>query len=100
METIEKQLEERPRALKIAGTIGFLLLAAGTTIFFLHEYLEGHFKDVNSLSEYIEAYGILGPVMLTFFQCVKVLVAIVPGAIGCIAGASMFGALGGFLCSY
>ncbi|MBQ1643967.1 MAG: TVP38/TMEM64 family protein [Treponema sp.] len=97
---LEKQLEQRPRTLKIVGTIGFLLLAVVTTVFFVHEYMEGHFKDVNSLSEYIEAYGILGPVMLAFFQCVKVLFAIVPGAIGCIAGAGMFGWLGGFLCSY
>ncbi len=97
---IEKQLEERPTALKIVGFILFFIVIIGVTVFFVHEYMEGHFKDVNSLSDYISSYGVLGPLMLAFFQCVKVLYAVIPGAVGCIVGAGMFGALGGFLCSY
>ncbi len=97
---MEKKNKSEPSALKIASIAVFILFFAGVTVYFIHEYRAGHFSDADSLDEYIASYGVLAPIVLTVFQCVKVLYAIVPGAVGCIAGAQMFGTVGGFLCSY
>ena len=96
----EQNTKHRPSKLKILSMIVFFFLIVGVSFFFFHEYKAGHFDDAKSLDEYISSYGIFAPLMLTVFQCLKVLYAIVPGAIGCIAGAGMFGWLGGFICNY
>lgn len=96
----KEENKQKTSKLKIFSMILFFLLVVGISIFFIHEYKSGHFKDAKSLDEYISSYGIFAPLILTFFQCIKVLYAIIPGAIGCIAGAGMFGFLGGFLCNY
>ena len=85
---------------KILLTICFFILFIACTAFFLHEFFAGHFSSVDSLNDYIASYGAFAPLMLTLFQCIKVPYAIIPGAIGCIAGAGMFGTLGGFICNY
>ena len=72
----------------------------GVTVFFIHEYVAGHFKSAETLKEYISSYGIFGPLALTIFQCVKVVYTVIPGALGCIVGATLFGTVKGFICSY
>lgn len=48
----------------------------------------------------MEGYGAAGPVILTAFQAFQVVVPVVPGYLGCAAGAISFGWLTGFLCNY
>ncbi len=50
--------------------------------------------------QYIASYGIMGPVVLTLIQMFQVVVPVVPGMVGCAAGAILYGSIGGFLCNY
>ena len=60
-------------------------------------------KNLNSVSDfqaYIKNFGVAAPLILTLFQAFQVVVPVVPGYLGCAAGAVAFGSLGGFLCNY
>ena len=60
-------------------------------------------QNISSLSDfqtYIQSFGIVGPFFLTAFQAFQVIVPILPGYLGCAAGAAVYGWLVGFICNY
>lgn len=75
-----------------------LILLAG--IFLVQEYQAGHFNSLETFQQYIASYGLLAPVVLILVQGIQVVFPVLPGFLGCIVGASMFGAAGGFWCNY
>lgn len=76
----------------------FLLLIAG--IFIVRGYLAGHFDSVETFQAYVSTFGVLAPLILTVIQTIQVILPVLPGFLGCIVGAGMFGAAGGFWCNY
>lgn len=79
-------------------TLIFLLLFSG--IFLFRAYLQGHFNSPESLRAYISAFGVFAPLILTVIQAIQVILPVLPGFLGCIVGAGMFGAAGAFWCNY
>ena len=63
-------------------------------------YLAGHFNSVETLQAYIATFGVFAPVILITIQAIQVILPVLPGFLGCIVGAGMFGAAGGFWCNY
>ena len=82
----------------VSVTALFLLFAI--LLFFVRAYIDGQFRSVQSLRTYINGFGVLGPVILTLFQALQVVFPILPGMIGCAAGALLFGVSGGFWYNY
>lgn len=82
----------------LMGLCIFLLLLA--VIFLVKGYLEGRFESVETLQDYIRTFGAAAPLALTIFQMLQVIVPVLPGFLGCVAGAGMFGSFGGFWCNY
>jgi uncharacterized membrane protein YdjX (TVP38/TMEM64 family) len=80
------------------GVLLLLILIAG--VFLLRGWMEGHFASEDSLRAYIHAFGYLGPVVLTLIQMLQVILPVLPGFLGCMVGAGLFGVAGGFLCNY
>lgn len=66
----------------------------------VHAALSGKFQSVESLQEYIRGFGLMAPVILILIQAFQVVVPVLPGFLGCIAGALLFGCMGGFWCNY
>lgn len=52
------------------------------------------------LAECVTAWGPAGALLFTVFQAVQVVVPILPGGLGCLAGVLLFGAVEGFLYNY
>ena len=76
----------------IALIIGMMLLV---------KHLMGqHLSSVDDLRQYMMSLGILAPAFLTVFQAFQVVVPVVPGYLGCAAGAVAFGTPLGFTCNY
>ncbi len=100
LKELKEKLSSPRRLTKLVFSMFFFFILLGTGIYFIYEYKLGHFANTESLQAYIEKYGVLSPLIMTGFQCIKVVYAVVPGALGCIVGASLFGWFGGFLCSY
>lgn len=56
--------------------------------------------SVDDFQKYISSFGVAGPLVLTLFQAFQVIVPILPGYLGCAAGAVAFGSATGFWCNY
>ncbi len=78
--------------------LALLLMLAG--VFLLKGYFDGRFASVETLRAYISDFGIFGPAMLVLLQALQVVLPVLPGFLGCIVGAGLFGVFGEFLCNY
>ena len=83
----------RIKALMVAGLLilGYLLAK---------NLMEQQFSSEEDLRLYMEGFGIAAPLFLTVFQALQVVVPVVPGYLGCAAGAVAFGTSVGFVCNY
>ncbi len=90
----------RHRILLRISASGVFLLIVFIFAFFIHGYRQGTFSSPDSLKEYISRFGSQGPLILGIFQCMKVLVPVIPSFLGCAAGAILFGPKIGFLTNY
>ena len=77
-----------------------VLLLALSAVFVGKAWAGGHFKSMDTLRAYLESYGGWGPVVLTLIQALQVVLPVLPGFLGCIVGAALFGAAGGFWVNY
>lgn len=82
----------------LTAALVFLLLFS--LLFLIRGWAGGYFDSVDGMREYIGSYGLMGPLVLTVIQALQVVLTVLPGFLGCIVGASLFGALGGFFCNY
>lgn len=78
----------------------FLLLLFAAGVYIAIGFFRGHFVSAEALEEYIRSCGPLAPLLLTAIQTMQAFLPIIPSFFGFVAGAGLFGALGGFLCNY
>lgn len=81
------------RAASVAG----LLLCTMMGVWF---WRAGLLSSQEALRGFVEGYGAAGAAMFVLFQAVQVVVPVLPGGIGCLAGVVLFGAWRGFLYNY
>jgi len=93
-------MDQKAEKLKniLTAVLVFLLLLSG--LFMVNGYFEGHFSSAGRLQAYIGSFGILAPLVLTVIQAIQVVLPVLPGFLGCIVGAALFGAAGSFWCNY
>ena len=87
----------------IIKTTAIFLLAAlmGVAAFALIKgWAGGHFHSVDTLRVYVASYGVWAPVILTLIQLLLAVLPICPSFTGCVVGAALFGAAGGFWTNY
>lgn len=93
-------MEEKAEHLKkyLGAALIFLLMLL--ILFCVQGYLGGHFSSAEQLQAYMKRFGVFAPVILIVIQAIQVIIPILPGWLGCVVGAGMFGAAGGFWCNY
>ncbi len=69
-------------------------------LYFAKEFFDHKFDSVEALQSYMKGFGVGAPLILTLFQAFQVVVPILPGYLGCAAGAIAFGSATGFWCNY
>lgn len=79
---------------------GILILCVLCTAVLFKAYLDGKFDSVDTLQEYVAGFGLMAPLVLVMIQAAQVVLPILPGFLGCIVGAVLFGWAGGFWCNY
>ena len=77
-------------------TAGVLALCLLFTVFLCKAYFDGKFNSVDTFQKYMAGFGLLAPLFLVAVQAAQVVLPILPGLAGCVAGALMFGCMGGF----
>ncbi len=81
-------------------TIFLVFLLLLSALFLIQAGAEGHFRSIESLREYLASYGKMGPFVLTMIQALQVIIPVLPGFLGCIAGSILFGAKSSFWINY
>lgn len=86
----------------IKRTVAVLLalLAAVTFYILVKGWIGGHFTSIGAFRDYIGSYGIWAPLILVSVQALLAILPVFPSFFGCIAGAALFGTVGGFLTNY
>ncbi|MCI9100790.1 MAG: TVP38/TMEM64 family protein [Lachnospiraceae bacterium] len=93
---MERCAEQWKKGMSVGLLAGCLVL--GAVLF--RAYLDGKFDSAETLQQYIAGFGLLAPLILAFIQAAQVVLPVLPGFFGCIAGAVLFGWAGGFWCNY
>ncbi|HFE67658.1 MAG TPA: TVP38/TMEM64 family protein [Chloroflexi bacterium] len=76
------------------------LAITAVLLWFLRSYVEETFvilSDQETVSAYIQNFGILGPLVLGFFHFLQVIIAFIPGHVFVVAGGYIYGLPVGFL---
>lgn len=84
------------RSIKIWVIVGFVVLI----LFFAKQFFDNKINSVESLQNYMKNFGMAAPLVLTAFQALQVVIPVLPGYLGCAAGALAFGTMTGFWCNY
>lgn len=93
-------MKSKESIIKTALIVLLCVLLAGAVFVLIKGWLDGHFDSFESLRSYIGNFGIWGPVVLTMIQALQVVIPVLPGFLGCIVGAALFGPVVGFLVNY
>ena len=93
-------MRSRESIIKNTTTGMLVFLLALCLLFMLHAWSHGHFQSLDSLKEYIISFGAWGPIILVLIQALQVVLPVMPGWLGCIVGAALFGAAEGFWINY
>lgn len=97
-------VSEREKAL--AGTMKWVM--NGSTVvglilmglFAWYCYKQGIFQSQEALENFLNSFGFWAPFIFTLVQGIQVVVPVLPGAIGCLAGVLVFGPVWGFVYNY
>ena len=91
-----REMDRTMFAIHGSTIIGFLAIGA----FVAYGFSLGIFASSNAFSAYILSLGVVAPLVFTLIQAVQVIIPILPGSIGCVAGVFAFGPILGLLYSY
>lgn len=92
----QKDVGSFAKKIKIWVIVGFVLII----LLCVKQFLNQKIDSVESLQLYMKRFGVAAPLMLTLFQGLQVVVPVLPGYLGCAAGAVAFGTMTGFWCNY
>lgn len=84
------------KRIKIWAVVGFIILL----LFVVKLFFDKQFESVEALQNYMKGFGLAAPLVLLLFQAFQVVVPVLPGYLGCAAGAVAFGSMTGFWCNY
>lgn len=86
--------------IKKYGILLLTILLLVSCAFLLVSWRQGHFESPETMRTYVRGFGLLGPIVLGVIQALQVIIPVVPGFLGCMVGAGLFGVWGGFFCNY
>ena len=93
-------MKSKETAIKHIVILCLCALLVISCFFLLKGWYDGHFNSIDSLRSYVASFGIWAPIILTLIQMMQVILPVLPGFMGCIVGATLFGATGGFWINY
>ena len=86
--------------IKLFSIVSLCVLLILSGFILVHGWISGSFHSMDSLREYVASFGIRAPVVLTLIQLFLTILPVCTSFTGCIVGAALFGAVGGFWTNY
>lgn len=96
----QKETEEQGIEIGKKVKVWSVILLLGLMLFFVKQLVEHKVSSVSEFQTYLGSFGKIGPIVLVIIQALQVVVPILPGYLGCAAGAMGFGTATGFWCNY
>lgn len=93
-------MKSKESIIKILSVVCLCILLALSLFVVIYGLIGGHFESSESLRAYVSSFGMWAPIVLTLIQFLQVILPVLPGFLGCVVGAGLFGALGGFLVNF
>lgn len=93
-------MKSKEMKIKIIFILLLFTLVMTSVVVLIKGWLNGCFDSIDTLKNYVESYGIWAPTILTLIQLILAVMPICPSFMGCIVGAALFGASGGFWTNY
>lgn len=84
------------KLMNVSTLVGFALII----ILCIYGYYMGIFSSQEAFQKFIVSCGIFGSIIFMSFQAIQVVIPILPGSLGCVAGVMAFGPFQGFLFNY
>jgi len=72
----------------------------GSAFFIIYGIKMQIFTSQTALEQFMKSAGVFAPSLFVTFQAVQVVIPILPGGIGCLAGVIIFGPVKGFIYNY
>ncbi len=69
-------------------------------LFVIYGFQQRIFTSQEALERFVAGFGVFGAAVFILFQVVQVVVPILPGGLGCLAGVLLFGPVWGFVYNY
>lgn len=89
-------MNDMSKKIKIWSVVFFCALL----LVLLKVFFDQKFDSIEDIQNYMKGFGIAAPLVLLVFQACQVVVPVLPGYLGCAAGAVAFGSMTGFWCNY
>lgn len=93
---MERKNSMNVKRIKICTVVCFAIVC----VIVLKQFWGQKFSSVEDLQDYMKGFGVAAPLILVLFQAFQVVVPVLPGYLGCAAGAVAFGSMTGFWCNY
>lgn len=89
-------MKRKTRLLDFITIFGLVI----TIIFIIYGVKTKIFISAEALQSFLSRFGIYADIIFVLVQIIQVVIPIIPGAIGCLAGVIIFGPLKGFIYNY
>ena len=93
-------MKSKESIIKNAATLCLVTLLAFSAAVLIKGWISGSFRSVESLRVYVASFGIWAPVVLMLIQLFLTILPICTSFAGCVVGAALFGAAGGYWINY
>ena len=93
---MQKRTEILRTTLNVTTIAGFILIG----ILLFYGFRMGIFASPEVLQTFLLNFGFWAPIVFVAIQAVQVVIPILPGGIGCVAGVIAFGPIWGFIYNY
>ncbi len=93
-------MKSKETFIKYVFVVSFGVLLAISAVFVVLGWTGGHFDSADTFRQYVESFGLWGPLVLTLIQMLQVILPVLPGFLGCVVGAMLYGPVVGFLVNY
>lgn len=92
-------IERRKDVIKKIKAISLVVFAT-LGVLLIKKIFAGNISSIQDFQVWMNGYGAVGPVLLTFIQAFQVVIPVLPGYLGCAVGALSYGTMAGFWCNY
>lgn len=93
-------MKQKETLIKRAISLCLIILVAIAVFFIIKGWIDGHFSSNEAFQAYVESFGIWAPLVLMLIQFCLTITPVCTSFTGCVVGAVLFGAAGGFWTNY